>query len=75
MKLKKTAEPETLAPIPGASMIPDRFKLEDDASGKGAAGVGRTGAMIALVCAIASLALMGLVSWMMYQNWELLQNA
>lgn len=75
MKLKKTSEPETIAPMPatGGTVIADRFKLDADAGAAPAAG--KMGATIALVGALASLALLGVVAWLMYQNWELLQNA
>lgn len=75
MKLKKTQEPETVAPAPtqGRAAIADRFKLDVEAP-KDPNGVGKTAAAIALVGCLLTIALMGVVTWLMYQNWELIQD-
>ena len=75
MKLKKTEEPETIAPAPtaGRAAIADRFKL-DVAPVKESNGVGKTAATIALVACLVSIALMGVVTWLLYMNWELIRE-
>jgi len=76
MKLKKTQEPETVAPAPtqGRAAIADRFKLDVDAPKADPNGVGKVAASIALVGCLLSIALMGVVTWLMYQNWELIRD-
>ena len=79
MKLKKSdngAEPAALAaPGTGGAVIADRFKLDIDAgASKGPAGVGKTAAMCALIASLASIAALGLVAWLLYQNWELIKD-
>ena len=77
MKLKTTSEPEMapVAPAPGRAAIADRFKLDmaPDA-GRPQNGVGKTSATIALVCSLLAIALMGVVTWLMYMNWELIRE-
>ena len=79
MKLKKSdngAEPAALAaPGTGGAVIADRFKLDvDDGASKGPAGVGKVGAMCALIGSLASIAALGLIAWLLYQNWELIKD-
>ncbi len=79
MKLKKSdngAEPAALAaPGTGGAVIADRFKLDIDAGvSKGPAGVGKTAAMCALIGTLVSIAILGVVAWLLYQNWELIKD-
>ena len=78
MKLKTSAEAEMPAAQPaagGGAVIADRFKLDmDDGAGR-KAGAGQGGAFVALLGAVASLAALVFVAWMLHQNWVLLQNA
>ena len=78
MKLKKAEEgAETLTPVApaGGAVIADRFKLDvDDGASKGPAGVGKMGAMCALIGSLASIAALGLIAWLLYQNWELIKD-
>jgi hypothetical protein len=78
MKLKKADEGvEAPAPVAstGGAVIADRFKLDvADGSSKGPAGVGKVGAMCALIGSLASIAALGVVAWLLYQNWELIKG-
>ena len=78
MKLKKADDgAETPAPAAptGGAVIADRFKLDvDDGASKGPAGVGKVGAMCALVGSLAAIAALGIVTWLLYQNWELVKD-
>ena len=78
MKLKKSDDgAETPAPAAptGGAVIADRFKLDIDAgASKGPAGVSKTGAMCALIGTLASIAMLGVVAWLLYQNWELIKE-
>ena len=79
MKLKKSDDGvDTSAPaVPasGGAVIADRFKLDvDDGASKGPAGVSKTGAMCALIGTLASIAMLGVVAWLLYQNWELIKD-
>ena len=79
MKLKKADEGvDTAAPTvqaTGGAVIADRFKLDlDDGASKGPAGVGKVGAMCALIGSLASIAALGIVAWLLYQNWELIKD-
>lgn len=75
MKLKRSQEPETIAPAPGAgrAAIADRFKLDMDAP-QDPNAVGKTAATVALVASLLTIALMGVVTWLMYMNWELIRE-
>lgn len=77
MKLKKS-EPNVAdipaAPQPGGAVIADRFKLDVPADSGAPAGVGRTASLIALVCSLASLAMVGAVAALIYMNWELIKD-
>lgn len=78
MKLRK-AENESASTTTttqmGGAVIADRFKLDVDTSAnKGPAGVGKVASMIALICSLASLAMLGTVAALMYMNWELIEN-
>ena len=79
MKLKKSDDGvDTSAPTmptAGGAVIADRFKLDvDDGASKGPAGVGKVGAMCALIGSLASIAALGLIAWLLYQNWELIKD-
>ena len=77
MKLKRTQEPETVAPAPaaGRAAIADRFKLDDvGAAPQDPNSVGSVAAAVALSCCLITIALMGIVTWLMYQNWELIRD-
>ena len=78
MKLKKSDDgAETTAPAAptGGAVIADRFKLDIDAgASKGPAGVSKTGAMCALIGTLSSIAMLGVVAWLLYQNWELIKD-
>ena len=78
MKLKKSddgAETTVPAAPTGGAVIADRFKLDvDDGASKGPAGVGKMGAMCALIGSLASIAALGLIAWLLYQNWELIKD-
>ena len=76
MKLKRTQEPEMIAPMPavgsGAATV-DSFNLGAEAV-PASAGASTVGAAVALVCALLSIALLGTTAWLIYQNLELIQN-
>ena len=78
MKLKKSdngAESPAPAAPTGGAVIADRFKLDIDAgASKGPAGVGKTAAMCALIGTLVSIAILGVVAWLLYQNWELIKD-
>ena len=79
MKLKKSDDGvDTSAPAmpaSGGAVIADRFKLDvDDGASKGPAGVGKVGAMCALIGSLASIAALGIIAWLLYQNWELIKD-
>jgi len=79
MKLKKAEEGvDTSAPTmpaTGGAVIADRFKLDvGDGASKGPAGVSKVGSMVALICSLAAIAAMGIVTWLLYQNWELIKD-
>ena len=62
-------------PTMSGSMIADRFKLEvDDGAPKGPTGVGKVGAACALVGSIVAIAALGIVAWLIFQNWELVKD-
>ena len=81
MKLRKAGESEdqattvTTTTTTGGAAIAARYRLDTDANvPQGPAGVNKTAALIALLCSLASLAMMGTVAALLYQNWELIQN-
>ena len=76
MKLKRTQEPEMIAPMPavgGGAATVDSFNLGAEAF-PASAGASTVGAAVALVCALLSIALLGTTAWLIYQNLELIQN-
>ena len=76
MKMRKTCSEETAAGIPmGGSMIADRFKLDMAPAAGASEGVGKTGSLIALLCSLAAIAMLGIVAALMYFNWEAIKNA
>ena len=77
MKLKKADDgAETPAPAAptGGAVIADRFKLDVDDGAKGPAGVGKVGATCALIGSLAAIAALGIVAWLIFQNWELVKD-
>ena len=78
MKLKKSDEgAETPAPAAptGGAVIADRFKLDvDDGASKGPAGVGKVGAMCALIASLVAVAALGYAALLLYWNWELVKE-
>jgi hypothetical protein len=79
MKLKKADDgaetPSPAAPSTGGAVIADRFKLDlDEDVSKGPAGVGKVGAMCALIGSLLSLAALGFIAWRLYDNWEMLKD-
>ncbi|MBQ6007754.1 MAG: hypothetical protein IJL17_04400 [Kiritimatiellae bacterium] len=77
MKLKKAEEgAETLTPVApaGGAVIADRFKLDVDDGAKGPPGVGKVGATCALIGSLVAIAALGIVAWLLYQNWELVKD-
>ena len=77
MKLKNSSDPETAATVPaiGRAAIADRFKLDvDPNAGRSPNGVGKTSATVALVGSLLAIALMGVVTWLLYMNWELIRD-
>ena len=81
MKIKKPAKPATpaAATAAGGATIADRFKLDLPAPGaakKAASGtVSAKGASIALGAALVGLAIVGILTFVIYQHWEFLKNA
>ena len=62
------------APQTGAT-IADRFKLDmPDASAKKGGSVSKTAATIALVVGFISLAVAGILTFVLYQHWDFLCN-
>ena len=78
MKLKKSDDVvDTSAPtVPatGGAVIADRFKLDVDDGAKGPSGVGKVGATCALIGSLAAIAALGIVAWLIFQNWELVKD-
>ena len=77
MKLKKSDDGvDTSAPAAptGGAVIADRFKLDVDDGAKGPAGVGKVGATCALIGSLAAIAALGIVAWLIFQNWELVKD-
>ena len=79
MKLKKSDDgvdtSASTVPASGGAVIADRFKLDvDDGASKGPAGVGTVGATIALIGSLAAIAALGIVAWLIFQNWELVKD-
>ena len=77
MKLKKADEgAETLAPVAptGGAVIADRFKLDVDEGAKGPSGMSTVGAACTLVASLVAIAALGIVAWLLYQNWELVKD-
>ncbi len=75
MKLRKSKEPETIAPLPetgDGAVIADRFKLDLGESAPKAAS--SMGALVALVGSLLAIALVGATTWLIYQNLTLLEG-
>ena len=79
MKLKKP-EPLSAAtdaptePAAGSAIIADRFKL-DAIQDEVKSGPNKVATMIAFIGALIALAAVGTVAALMYQNWQLIENA
>lgn len=58
----------------GGAIIADRFKLDTTTAARRPDGVGKTSAMIAMVAALLTTALMGAVAALMYVNWDLIKD-
>ena len=70
MKLKTTQNQET--PAVGGAVIADRFKLDVPETTQSTGS--KVGVMVALVCSLLSIVLLGATAWMIYQNLDLIQN-
>ena len=78
MNLRKTGSDEqttTAAPTTGGAVIADRFKLDMAPEAGAPEGVGKTGSLIALLCSLAAIAMLGIVAALMYFNWEAIKDA
>ena len=69
-KPMKTTEPAT--PEDGSAVVADRFKLDVPNANGGSSGVATT---IALVAGLIALAVVGVLTFVIYQHWEYLQAA
>ena len=79
MKLKKSDDgAATAAPAApaagGGAVIADRFKLDVDDGAKGPPGVGKTGALCALISSLVAIAALGLVAWLLYDSWTIVKD-
>lgn len=76
MKLKKTEVEavEAAAAPAGGAVIADRFKLDAAPEKSGPAGVGKTSSLVAMIAALASVAMLGAVTALLYTNWEFLKD-
>ena len=65
----------TVVASPTGATIADRFKLDvPDASAKKGGSVSKTAATIALVVGFISLAVAGILTFVLYQHWDFLCN-
>ena len=74
MKIKKplpTNGTSTPASSGGAT-IADRFKLEPTTPAKAQATVGKTATLYAFIAGLLSLAVAGILTFVLYQHWEYL---
>ncbi len=73
-KPMKEAAETPAAPVTGGATIADRFKLDmpDPNAQKAAAGKGTT---FAVVAGLLALAVVGVLTFVIYQHWEFLQGA
>lgn len=78
MKLKKSdngaAPAAPAAPAAGGAVIADRFKLDVDGGAKGPPGVGKTGALCALISSLVAIAALSLVAWLLYDSWTVVKD-
>ncbi len=82
MKLKKAAPKPPVGGAgenkPGGAAIADRFRLDADPRDakkkESGEGVSAKGAMWALLACLAGIGLVGVITWLMYQDWEYVQN-
>ena len=73
MKVAEAAE-APVAPAAGGATIADRFKLDmpDPNARKASAGKGAT---FAVVAGLLALAVVGILTFVIYQHWEFLRGA
>ncbi len=74
MKIKKPF-PNQGAPAgatTGGATIADRFKLEPTTPQKAGPTIGKKGTLWALLAGVASLAVAGILTFVLYQHWEFL---
>ena len=62
-----------MAPVTGGATIADRFKLDIPAE-KTTKGPGKSTA-VAFIAGLAALAVVGILTFVMYQHWEVLKDA
>ena len=77
MTIKKTKATSAGKPAaPGGAAIADRFKLDslDEHAGKTAI-VGRKSALCALIAGLLSLAVAGVLTFVLWKHWEFLMPA
>lgn len=78
MTIKKAAKTsasavENPSPVTGGATIADRFKL--DVPDQNAAKPSGKGGMITFIAALAALAVVGILTFVLYQHWEFLKDA
>ena len=61
-------------PGTGGAVIADRFKLDAGDGAKGPPGVGKTGALCALIGSLMAIAALGIVAWLIYDSWNLIKD-
>ncbi len=77
MKLGKQNNPAPAEEnIPsGGAVIAERFKLDGDPrAARSGEEVSKKSTMIALVCSLVAIALLGALAAMMYLNWEAIKD-
>ena len=80
MKLKKAETPTAAAETPAdpaqptGAVIADRFKL-DAVQDEGNTGPSKVATIIAFLGALLALGAVGTAAALMYQNWQLIENA
>ena len=75
MTIKKPINESDAAEVSaaGSSGVPERFRLDvDPNAGRSSGGVAAT---IAMVAGLAALAVVGVLTFVIYQHWEVLKGA
>ena len=75
MTIKKPINESGVAEVPETetSTIPERFRLDvDPNAGRSSGGVATA---VALVAGLAALAVVGVLTFVIYQHWEFLKGA